>query len=710
MASGADPRQADSSLQNDKAFGFAQALAAASSPRPEPAADPAPLRGPGLLLATALGTGLLLLAGRWLLNSAGQTTPNSSATSLELQQRWHPDPSRRREAALVLHGQAAEQPARQRQLLKGQGWGQAPVAAVVLKQDALAAAALGQDSAADQLWRQLQRRFPTSPAAADALYALGRRQPARRQELLQRFPSHPAALAAALELGPDPAGQRQGALHLARWGARWPGAEARIRQACRQAAPAPGRERENLAAALAQLGDGAEALRCLGNQRGTAASELAVARALLPQRESRSAAADRLVALVRQHPSSPEALEAVRLLSEAEDEAALQRLQQLPPSWQASAPVQARRALASGAGWQAVLQRWPQDPASRELQWQLARRRLLAGEWRAAQQLLDALKEHSQPPPLAARQLFWRGWLLQKQGQRAAATGQWRRLLALFPGGYYGWRAAIQLGQATPRLSGDAAAPYTAPAPPWRPLGSGLPLVDELWRLQQPLEAWETWRHQRRQQQPQTAHELTVEGRLRQAIGDDWTGLGQLEQASLRQEGASCRQWLELEQALHPARYAALLSAQSRAQGVPPALLQGLAKQESRFSPGVSSGAGAIGLLQLMPATAAELAGRALEPASLKEPETNAELGARYLSQLLKQWRGELLPAVASYNAGPAAVAAWINPQLQAAPELWVEAIPYPETRLYVKKVLGNAWSYQQLPGWRCYSTPPSHG
>ncbi|MFO7630596.1 MAG: transglycosylase SLT domain-containing protein [Prochlorococcaceae cyanobacterium] len=680
-------------------------MPAASNPRPDPAAAPAPLRGPGLLLATALGTGLLLLAGHWLLNSAGRPSPNSSATSLELQQRWHPDPGRRREAALLLHGQAADQPARQRQLLKGQGWGQAPLAAVVLKQDALAAAALGQNSAADQLWRQLQHRFPASPAAADALYALGRRQPARRQELLQRFPSHPAALAAALELGPDPAGQRQGALHLARWGARWPGAEERIRQACRASASAPGSERQSLAAALAQLGDGDEALRCLGDQRGTAASELAVARALLPQPQSRDAAAERLLALVRQHPSSPEAGEAVRLLSEAEDEAALQRLKQLPPSWQASAPVQARRALASGEGWQEVLQRWPQDPASRELQWQLARRRLLAGEWRAAQQLLDALKEQSQPPPLAARQLFWRGWLMQRQGQQAAATDQWRRLLALFPGGYYGWRAAIQLGQASPRLTGltgDAADQGSAAAPPWLPLGSGLPLVDELWRLQQPLEAWETWRHQRRQQPPQTSQELAVEGRLRLAIGDDWTGLGQLEQAGLRQEGASCSEWLELEQALHPARYAPLLSSQARAQGVPPALLQGLAKQESRFSPGVSSGAGAIGLLQLMPATAAELAGRALEPASLKEPEANAELGARYLSQLLKQWGGELLPAVASYNAGPGAVASWINPQLQVAPELWVEAIPYPETRLYVKKVLGNAWSYQQLPSWRC--------
>jgi soluble lytic murein transglycosylase len=57
---------------------------------------------------------------------------------------------------------------------------------------------------------------------------------------------------------------------------------------------------------------------------------------------------------------------------------------------------------------------------------------------------------------------------------------------------------------------------------------------------------------------------------------------------------------------------------------------------------------------------------------------------------------------VASYNAGPGAVQGWLNPRLKGAPELWVEAIPYPETRLYVKKVLGNAWSYQEQRRPRC--------
>jgi soluble lytic murein transglycosylase len=63
---------------------------------------------------------------------------------------------------------------------------------------------------------------------------------------------------------------------------------------------------------------------------------------------------------------------------------------------------------------------------------------------------------------------------------------------------------------------------------------------------------------------------------------------------------------------------------------------------------------------------------------------------------MLDQWKGDPLAAVASYNAGPGAVQSWQTPDRSRFPELWVEAIPYPETRLYVKKVLGNAWSYQQ--------------
>jgi soluble lytic murein transglycosylase len=188
---------------------------------------------------------------------------------------------------------------------------------------------------------------------------------------------------------------------------------------------------------------------------------------------------------------------------------------------------------------------------------------------------------------------------------------------------------------------------------------------------------------------------LIVEGRLRRGVGDHWIGLGQLEQAELRLPPGNCQLTAALQASLAAVPMAASLERAGRGAGLAPSLLAAVARQESRFSAAVHSPAGAVGLLQLMPETAAELAGRPLASHELEDPERNASLGASYLSQLLRQWRGNPLLAVASYNAGPGAVAGWRQPNPQRWPELWVEAIPYPETRLYVKKVLGNLWSLQ---------------
>jgi soluble lytic murein transglycosylase len=104
-----------------------------------------------------------------------------------------------------------------------------------------------------------------------------------------------------------------------------------------------------------------------------------------------------------------------------------------------------------------------------------------------------------------------------------------------------------------------------------------------------------------------------------------------------------------------------------------------------------------VGLLQLLPSTAQELGGAGITATRLMEPQLNAQLGGRYLSQMLRETNGNTYLAVASYNAGAGAAGSWASPLLNQIPELWVEAIPYPETRIYVKSVLGNRWTYQLL-------------
>jgi soluble lytic murein transglycosylase-like protein len=112
---------------------------------------------------------------------------------------------------------------------------------------------------------------------------------------------------------------------------------------------------------------------------------------------------------------------------------------------------------------------------------------------------------------------------------------------------------------------------------------------------------------------------------------------------------------------------------------VEPSLLAGLIQQESGFNPSARSGAGALGLTQLMPGTAASLG--VAEPL---DPAQSIEGGARYLSQLLAQFGGNTTDALAAYNAGPGAVQ-----QYGGVP-------PYAETQQYVADVLGNAAAFRQ--------------
>ena len=654
-----------------------------------------------LLAITCLGTGAALASGQALLELGPKPNPDMPRQLLEVIRRLAPDPAARREASLLLASENENDPAAQQRLLKGQAWGPDPLAALVLKRQALAAASLGESAKAQTLWQQLLIRFPYAPASADGLYALGHQQPLLRGQLLRNFAAHPAALAAASEIAsgasPGSGQQRQGALHLARWGVRWPGARQHLERACQSKQGLTTRERDQLAAGLAQLGDSTAATACLARRKPSRSTQLAIAKALLkgPANEERQGE-EQLLSLIRSTPASPEALEALQLLGDSESTESLKALQQLPQALQAQAPVQARYAIATGNSRAAlaVMQRWPADPASWELQWRLARQALLAGQWAPARALLTSAASRHLPPALAARQQFWLGFSLIQLGQRSQGRNLWRNLLDGHPDGYYGWRAAVRLGAGDVSLDPNQAPPL-GPAP-WSPLQSGQSQLDRLWRLGQNQEAWETWRQHSGGRPPQQAADLLLEGRLRQGVGDSWMGLGQLEQASLRLAPQQCQQRRLLAQAQANPRFTNLLATAARANRIPASLLAAVAKQESRFSPTVHSGVGAVGLLQLMPETAADLYGGPLAPASLEDPALNALLGGRYLEQLLNRWDGNSLLAIASYNAGPGAAARWITPQLQQAPELWVEAIPYPETRLYVKKVLGNLWHFQQ--------------
>tara|TARA_B100000674_G_scaffold422832_1_gene375142 strand:+ start:262 stop:2331 length:2070 start_codon:yes stop_codon:yes gene_type:complete len=664
------------------------------------------IRGPLLLGGTTLLSILAILGGRSLLRHQHiPITPELSDVQLWRQYRWSVNPQERREAALMLSSRSRESPQRRRHLLRGQGWGPAPLAAVALKQQALAAKAVGRSQEERARWKALLRRFPTSVASADARYHLADRQPQLRDELLRLQPAHPAALAAAAELpaDADQARVESSALHLARWGASWPGADRLLREAC-SAITGEGlqqQQRLQLASALAELGDGRSAQLCLQGTPLTPQPALAIGRALLRgDREQQQRGEAMLLKLTQDHPESLEALESAALLSEPlRPKQAL--IDALPDSLQqGSADVAAARVrLAGGEGGLMVLERWPDHPASWQLQWDLAREALLKDQWELARSWLKAIPAAQLPDPLRARQQFWLGMSIDKLGDSEEANRIWQRLSHEQPPGYYTWRAQVRLGGGDlPVLSGDrmtavAETDRLQSAQTWSPLESGNLLIDELWRLGLNQEAWETWRSEAgtTSQSPQ---KLVAEGRLRLGMDDYWNGLSRLWKASLRLVSPTCNNRHLLHSSLHPQPLLPVFQEASKQENVRLELLQAIARQESRFSPGVASPVGAVGLLQLMPATADEMAGEKLSADDLREPGRNSILGARYLAGLLNRWQSNPWLTVASYNAGPGAAAAWVTAELEQDPELWVERIPYPETRLYTKKVLGNLWAY----------------
>lgn len=137
-----------------------------------------------------------------------------------------------------------------------------------------------------------------------------------------------------------------------------------------------------------------------------------------------------------------------------------------------------------------------------------------------------------------------------------------------------------------------------------------------------------------------------------------------------------------------------------RRSGIDPLVLNAVIRQESRFQSDILSSAGAVGLMQLMPRTAAEVARKEKMPKprrnDLLRPAVNIRLGAAYLSGLVKGYGGDYFRAVAAYNAGEAAVERWWQPS-NGDPAAFLERISYRETRHYMRYVFLNLLQYYRI-------------
>lgn len=139
-----------------------------------------------------------------------------------------------------------------------------------------------------------------------------------------------------------------------------------------------------------------------------------------------------------------------------------------------------------------------------------------------------------------------------------------------------------------------------------------------------------------------------------------------------------------------PLAYQDTFIAHARRANIPVQWSLAIARQESAFMPDARSSSGAMGVMQLMPATARHVAGNigvSVENSlSLTEPELNIRLGTHYLAEMLRRFQNNRILASAAYNAGPGRVEKWLDSSVPF--DIWIEIIPFVETRNYVQNVL----------------------
>ena len=280
---------------------------------------------------------------------------------------------------------------------------------------------------------------------------------------------------------------------------------------------------------------------------------------------------------------------------------------------------------------------------------------------------------------------YWLGRAFRAQGAEAQAQAQFARIATQHH--FYGRLAAEELGVVV-QLPLRAAAP-TAEEMTAAVENPGLQRSLALYRLDMRTEATREWIWAVRDM-------------------DDRTLLAAAELARRNEMWDRAINTADRTVAQHDfhARYIAphreVLAGAAKARSLEEPLVLGLVRQESRFMSFAKSSAGASGLMQLMPTTAAWVARKIglanFTQANVRQPEVNATLGTFYLRQVLDELDGHPVVAAAAYNAGPGRARKWrdVKP-LEGA--IYAESIPFNETRDYVKKVMSNTVYYAAVLG-----------
>ena len=427
--------------------------------------------------------------------------------------------------------------------------------------------------------------------------------------------------------------------------------------------------------ALLRLGRDRSAARVLSRIQAPSpllpAASYQRARALLGARQSRSARTV-LRELVRRHPRDTLAGAALVLLADL-------------------AMDERRDADARGALRQAYT-RFPSSSHAAQARFRAAVLAFAAGQHRMAANELDSLLalHPSADDGMAAR--YWMGRALLAIGDTITAMARWRTVAAEYPLSYYGMLAAERLGEL----------PW---APPLVPdsfenideLTEAMARVDHLEKLgmdseaRAELEALADAADSSSARLLTTAYLMREHGLVARAVQLGWRAI----RASPSADARAYR-------LVYPIVHREAIILESRRRNLDPALVAAIIRQESGFNPRATSSAGARGLMQMMP-TVGRAVARSIDvpewrPDLLYQPDINLQLGIRHLEAFVSRYEAPY--ALAAYNAGESRLVRWLRRPGARDPELFVERIPFTETRDYVRIVLRNRAMYRALYHW----------
>lgn len=569
---------------------------------------------------------------------------------------------------------------------------------------------------ATKTWQMLLRQYPQSPAAAEALYALGKQDGKSWDQALAKFPAHPRSLEIAqarLEKKPK---QLDLLLLLSRHGIGLENISEILNQIKKEyGSQLKPEDWQDIGFAFWENG--------LYGSAGDAYSK-APPSAFNLYRAARGAqlggrlddAEQGYRALVQAFPKEPETGMALLRLADLADkpEEAFSNLDQAVEQF----PDQAAEALLAKSKIlqkkndpttalklrQSVLKQYSQSDTAAEIRWQQAelldQQGDLNGAWAWAKQIVEQNPD-SEVAPKAA---FWIGKWAGLLKQPPQAQDAFKYTLSRYPDSYYAWRAASLLGWDVGDFSTVRQKTPSIATPQSRSdLPTGSQAMRELYQLGQSRDAWSLWQVEFTNRVKPTVAEQFTDGLIRLGVNDNLDGIFMLSSLSWRKpaeeraEYKTLRKQASYWRSLYPFPFLPIIEQWAQKRSLNPMLVTALIRQESRFEPKIESSAGAKGLMQVIPETADWVASKiSLKQYDLTLPDDNVNLGTWYLDFTHKEYDSNSVFAVASYNAGPGKVAEWIQ-KYSADIDRFVEQIPYPETRGYVESVLGNYWNYLRI-------------